>query len=149
MQRLGLCNLTTEGLGSIPGWELRSHEPHGAAKIKKEKKKSASHLLFGQLVHHHCPISQREEGNCRDLAQASAPPAQVGPLYSDTPFPAGSAGLWHRPVPCGRGVPCGPAHPGLSPLCPPFRENEQDILAVLPSTDDYFLLRWLRGEHGR
>ncbi|XP_024833596.1 putative SEC14-like protein 6 isoform X2 [Bos taurus] len=25
-----------------------------------------------------------------------------------------------------------------------FRENVQDILAVLPSTDDYFLLRWLR-----
>ena len=36
---MGLCNLTTEGLGSVPGWELRSHEPHGAAKIKKEKKK--------------------------------------------------------------------------------------------------------------
>ncbi|KAF4011584.1 hypothetical protein G4228_003620 [Cervus hanglu yarkandensis] len=25
-----------------------------------------------------------------------------------------------------------------------FRENMQDVLAVLPSTDDYFLLRWLR-----
>ncbi|KAM7234551.1 hypothetical protein CapIbe_014709 [Capra ibex] len=25
-----------------------------------------------------------------------------------------------------------------------FRENVQDVLAVLPSTDDYFLLRWLR-----
>ncbi|OWK13998.1 hypothetical protein Celaphus_00000125, partial [Cervus elaphus hippelaphus] len=30
-----------------------------------------------------------------------------------------------------------------------FRENMQDVLAVLPSTDDYFLLRWLRGEDGR
>lgn len=27
-----------------------------------------------------------------------------------------------------------------------FRENVQDVLPALPNPDDYFLLRWLRGE---
>lgn len=27
-----------------------------------------------------------------------------------------------------------------------FRENVQDVLPTLPNPDDYFLLRWLRGE---
>ena len=27
-----------------------------------------------------------------------------------------------------------------------FRENLQDLLPILPNADDYFLLRWLRGE---
>ncbi|KAB0370113.1 hypothetical protein FD755_018075 [Muntiacus reevesi] len=39
--------------------------------------------------------------------------------------------------------------PEEDPPCPHgckgrFRENMQDVLAVLPSADDYFLLRWLR-----
>uniref|UniRef100_A0A8C9JQ00 SEC14 like lipid binding 2 n=1 Tax=Panthera tigris altaica TaxID=74533 RepID=A0A8C9JQ00_PANTA len=35
----------------------------------------------------------------------------------------------------------------LAPLSPrPFRENVQDVLPTLPNPDDYFLLRWLRGE---
>ena len=29
-----------------------------------------------------------------------------------------------------------------------FRENVQDVLPALPNPDDYFLLRWLRGEGG-
>lgn len=29
-----------------------------------------------------------------------------------------------------------------------FRENVQDVLPTLPNPDDYFLLRWLRGEGG-
>lgn len=29
-----------------------------------------------------------------------------------------------------------------------FRENVQDVLPALPNPDDYFLLRWLRGERG-
>uniref|UniRef100_A0A9L0S5U7 SEC14 like lipid binding 2 n=1 Tax=Equus caballus TaxID=9796 RepID=A0A9L0S5U7_HORSE len=27
-----------------------------------------------------------------------------------------------------------------------FRENVQDVLPALPNPDDYFLLRWLRGD---
>lgn len=39
----------------------------------------------------------------------------------------------------------GPYH---SPRCLSlqFRENVQDVLPALPNPDDYFLLRWLRGE---
>lgn len=29
-----------------------------------------------------------------------------------------------------------------------FRENVQDVLPSLPNPDDYYLLRWLRGEGG-
>lgn len=33
----------------------------------------------------------------------------------------------------------------LSLLSPQFREKLQDVLPSLPSQDDYFLLKWLRG----
>lgn len=38
--------------------------------------------------------------------------------------------------------------PYLSPSCLSlqFRENVHDVLPTLPNPDDYFLLRWLRGE---
>lgn len=32
---------------------------------------------------------------------------------------------------------------------PQFRDNLQDLLPALPNADEYFLLRWLRGEAGR
>lgn len=31
---------------------------------------------------------------------------------------------------------------------PQFRDNLQDLLPALPNADEYFLLRWLRGETG-
>lgn len=90
------------------------------------------------------PFPKREEGNCCDLAQALAPPAQVGPpLPCAACFPRGQwRGRpvdWPVPAPWVRGEPC---PPGSLPALPQFRENVQDVLAVLPSTDDYFLLRW-------
>lgn len=36
----------------------------------------------------------------------------------------------------------------ISPPYPEFRENLQDLLPTMPKADDYFLLRWLRGEAG-
>ena len=32
---------------------------------------------------------------------------------------------------------------------PQFRDNLQDLLPALPNADEYFFLRWLRGEAGR
>lgn len=40
VQELGLWASTVGGMGSIPGWELRSCMPNGVAKKKKRKKKS-------------------------------------------------------------------------------------------------------------
>lgn len=34
----------------------------------------------------------------------------------------------------------------ISPPHPQFRDNLQDLLPTMPKADDYFLLRWLRGE---
>lgn len=34
------------------------------------------------------------------------------------------------------------------PLSPQFRENIKDVLPSLPSQDDYYLLKWLRGKPG-
>lgn len=36
----------------------------------------------------------------------------------------------------------------ISPPHPQFRDNLQDLLPTMPKADDYFLLRWLRGEAG-
>lgn len=38
----------------------------------------------------------------------------------------------------------------LTIISPPqFQDNLQDLLPTLPNADEYFLLRWLRGEAGR
>lgn len=38
----------------------------------------------------------------------------------------------------------------LTIISPPqFRDKLQDLLPTLPNADEYFLLRWLRGEAGR
>ena len=41
VQRLGLCALTTEGLGLIPGWGTNTHKPWPK---KREGKKKKDHL---------------------------------------------------------------------------------------------------------
>lgn len=38
--------------------------------------------------------------------------------------------------------------PRWSLFSPQFRENLQDVLPSLPSQDDHFLLKWLRGNPG-
>lgn len=62
------------------------------------------------------------------------------------PHPAGSLDWtdWQIVEQNGRGSWSPPDHYINPP--PQFRDNLQDLLPALPNADDYFLLRWLRGE---
>ena len=52
VQWLGLCALTAEGLGSIPGWGTKI--PHAAQRDQKKRRKKKKTMLFKLL--HNRPI---------------------------------------------------------------------------------------------
>ena len=91
-----------------------------------------AHLLPLPSSHQHDP----HRAPCRPGAQpasAELPRTEQGSsgsLYGEPRAEGGQGGTCRSP----------------SCLSLQFRENVQDVLPALPNPDDYFLLRWLRGE---
>ena len=81
VQWLRPCASTAGGTGSIPGWELRSCMPHGAAKTfkKKKKKKKKTSVLIRDTQRRDTQGSRPHKDRGRDWSNVAMSRGNLGP----------------------------------------------------------------------